>query len=110
MAHSSDTPPNLEQDQSSGYEELFERFRNFSRQTFKDAKAQSYLNKLKEESEELQENPCMEELADCMLVLVGLSRFLEGDLKAELQKKIEKNEKRTWVKMPDGTYHHTPQN
>ena len=87
-------------------EELFDRFRNFSKKTFIGAEAQSYLNKLEEEVQELKQEPNMEELADCMLVLVGLSRFIEGDLKEALRHKILKNEGRTWAKMPDGTYHH----
>ena len=79
-------------------EELFEQFISFSKTTFVDAEAESYLNKLKEETRELSENPNMEELADCMMVLIGLSRFLPGDLKETLS--------RTWEKQADGTYHH----
>lgn len=87
-------------------EELFERFKTFSKKTFVGAEAESYLNKLDEEVQELKEDPNIEELADCMLVLVGLSRFVEGDLKEAVRQKILKNERRDWVKMPDGTYHH----
>ena len=92
------------QDQS--LEELFERFKDFSKKTFIDAESQSYLKKLEEEVVELKEDTNMEELADCMLVLVGLSRFIEGDLKEALRQKVLKNERRTWIRMPDGTYHH----
>jgi NTP pyrophosphatase (non-canonical NTP hydrolase) len=89
------------------YEDLFQRFKTFSETTFKDAALKSYLTKLQEESKELMEEPSMEELADCMLVLIGASRFLEGDLKKEIEKKIKVNESRSWRRMPDGTYHHT---
>lgn len=91
---------------SKSYEELFEQFIDFSQSTFVDAEAQSYLTKLGEEAKELGENPSMEELADCMLVLVGLSRFLPGELKQALHEKIEKNINRKWERQPDGTYHH----
>jgi predicted house-cleaning noncanonical NTP pyrophosphatase (MazG superfamily) len=87
-------------------EQLFERFKSFSEKTFVGAETQSYLNKLEEEVAELKEDPNIEELADCMLVLVGMSRFIEGDLKEALREKILKNEGRTWAQMPDGTYHH----
>ena len=52
----------------------------------------------------------MEELADCMLVLIGLSRFLPGDLKTALTDKINKNINRTWELQKDGTYHHVNKN
>ena len=93
----------------ANYEELFERFKTFSQNTFCEAEAQDYLKKLHEEFSELQQNPCMEELADCMLVLIGLSRFLPGDLKEAITLKMLKNEGRQWKRMPDGTYHHVPQ-
>ena len=92
--------------ENSDLESLFERFRDFTQKTFPDAKAQSYLTKLEEEVAELQKEPNMQELADCMLVLVGLSQFIDGDLKSELEKKITVNESRKWQKMSDGTYHH----
>jgi NTP pyrophosphatase (non-canonical NTP hydrolase) len=88
------------------YENLFERFQEFTKNRFPEAQADSYLTKLNEEFAELQKDPNMEELADCMLVLVGLSRFIPGDLKSAIESKIKKNESRTWAKMPDGTYHH----
>lgn len=88
------------------FDQLFERFIQFSQTTFSDAKAESYLAKLKEEIHELQEQPNMEELADCMMVLIGLSRFLPGDLMQTLAKKIEINENRTWIKQANGTYRH----
>jgi len=90
----------------TSYEELFERFSHFCETTYPDARADSYLNKLKEEVQELQSDPNMEELADCMLVLVGLSKFLPGNLKQHLTDKIAKNERRTWIKQADGTYRH----
>ena len=88
------------------FEALFERFRDFSRRTYHGAGPADYLVKLREEVGELEQHTCLEELADCMLVLVGLSRFLEGDLKEVLRRKIELNESRRWERQPDGSYHH----
>lgn len=88
------------------FEELFERFKVFSQNTFIDANTDDYLIKLEEEVKELKEDVSIEELADCVLVLVGLSRFIEGDLKKAITNKIEINEKRKWERLPDGTYHH----
>lgn len=88
------------------FEALFERFKTFCGKTYTGAVAEDYLTKLGEEVGELEASPNMEELADCMLVLVGLSRFIEGDLKQSLLRKIEINEKRRWSRQPDGTYRH----
>jgi len=95
---------------AKSFEELFAQFIQFSETTFIGAEAESYLNKLKEETKELTESPNMEELADCMLVLIGLSRFLPGDLKTALTDKINKNINRTWELQKDGTYHHVNKN
>jgi predicted house-cleaning noncanonical NTP pyrophosphatase (MazG superfamily) len=92
--------------QQESFDQLFQRFLEFSQTTFSDAKAESYLTKLEEEIRELKDDPNMEELADCMMVLIGLSRFLPGDLKEILAKKIEINENRTWQKQSNGTYRH----
>ena len=92
--------------EQESFDKLFERFLKFSQTTFKDAKSESYLAKLEEETQELKDHPNMEELADCMMVLIGLSRFLPGDLKQTLAKKIEINENRTWKKLSNGTYRH----
>lgn len=92
--------------QSESLEALFNRFKTFSQNTFTQADAESYLIKLEEEVAELKEDLDIEELADCILVLVGLSRFIPGDLKNALKAKIEKNEKRKWDRLSDGTYHH----
>ena len=92
------------------YDEIFLRFEDFANKVLTQADQNSYLNKLNEEVKELSSEPCMEELADCILVCMGLSKHLEGDLKDALLAKIEKNEKRTWKKCPDGTYHHVPKN
>lgn len=92
--------------QPESFDQLFERFLEFSQKTFSDAKAESYLTKLEEETKELKAQPNMEELADCMMVLVGLSRFIPGDLKQTLAQKIEINENRTWKKQSNGTYRH----
>ena len=72
------------------YEELFEIFEGFCKENFPKAVAKDYLTKLDEEVFELNERPSMEELADCMLVLVGLSRFLPGELKEAVEKKNRK--------------------
>lgn len=88
------------------YEELFSRWHSFAKSRLPKADRQSFLNKLSEEVRELQESPNMEELADCLLVLAGLSAHLPGDLKTELERKIRICEKRDWELQPDGTYHH----
>jgi predicted house-cleaning noncanonical NTP pyrophosphatase (MazG superfamily) len=93
-------------DDQSSIDDLFKRFENFARTVLVKADQKSYLKKLQEEVQELNEEPNMEELADCMLVLVGLSQHLEGDLKEALQAKITKNEHRNWELQDDGTYHH----
>lgn len=88
------------------YDEIFLRFQTFAEKVLTQADQSSYLNKLNEEVKELNSEPCMEELADCILVCIGLSKHLKGDLKDALLSKIEKNEGRTWQRRPDGTYHH----
>lgn len=89
------------------FAELFERFKKFSDTTFVDSSIDDYLTKLREEVGELEQAPNMTEVADCMMVLVAISKYLEGDLREEIQRKLEINESRTWQRMPDGTYHHT---
>lgn len=91
-------------------EALFKRFLHFCEKTYPEAKAQDYLTKLNEEAEELLAEPSMEELVDCILVLVGLSRFLPGDLKNALEAKIAKNESRRWERQANGTYRHIKSN
>lgn len=85
---------------------LFERFLRFCETTYPEAEAKDYLTKLREEVGELEADPSMEELVDCLLVLVGLSRFLPGDLKKALAEKIKRNESRRWRRQADGTYRH----
>jgi len=88
------------------YESLFLRFKDFTKKAFPEANADSYLTKIKEELTELEKDQNIDELADCVLVLIGLSRFISGDLKGAIEKKIAINEQRKWEKMDDGTYHH----
>mgnify|MGYP006451406213 CR=1 FL=1 len=88
------------------YESLFLRFKDFTKKAFPEANADSYLTKIKEELSELEKDQNIDELADCILVLIGLSRFIRGDLKAAIANKIEINENRKWEKKEDGTYHH----
>jgi predicted house-cleaning noncanonical NTP pyrophosphatase (MazG superfamily) len=92
------------------YDDIFSRFEIFAKKVLTGADKSSFLNKLNEEIEELNEDPCMEELADCVLVCIGLAEHLDGNLKTALLAKIEKNEKRTWERLPNGTYHHVPKN
>ena len=48
-----------------------------------------------------------EELADVAIYLLGLAEILGIDLEKEILSKIEKNEKRTYTKNPDGTWSKT---
>lgn len=92
--------------QKPSLDQLFLEFRAFCEENYPEAVAEDYLTKLDEEVQELKEAPSMEELVDCMMVLVGLSRFLDGDLEDEFHKKLEKNRSRRWARMPNGTYRH----
>ena len=88
------------------FEALFERFLLFCEKTYPEAVAEDYLTKLREEVGELHAEPNMEELVDCLLVLIGLSRFLPGNLKEALSEKISRNESRRWERQDDGAYRH----
>lgn len=99
-------------------------------QMFPDATLKDQMDKYEEERKEWLDSDCndLPELADMFIVACGLARFdmytglcaLENvifwlnsesfgmsELVEEVEKKMEKNRKRTWVKQENGSYHHT---
>jgi NTP pyrophosphatase (non-canonical NTP hydrolase) len=46
------------------------------------------------------------EVADVVIVLMQVAQRLNIDLDAEIQRKMEINEKRNWRKMEDGSFQH----
>lgn len=46
------------------------------------------------------------ECADVMIVLLQVMQRLGGDAQAEIDKKMDINDKRLWAKAPDGSFQH----
>lgn len=100
------------------------------RETFPDATLKDQICKYEEERKEWLDSDCndLSELADMFIVACGLSRFdmytglcaLENviywldykskfgmsELVEEVERKMEKNRKRTWKKQDNDSYHH----
>lgn len=98
---------------------------------FADATLEDQINKLLEEYDEFEsaetEEDMITELADMFIVVCGIARFSTSDalfyfhqidhelgqsnisleeFSAAVEKKMEKNRKRTWAKQENGSYHH----
>lgn len=112
--------------------ETIETITNWHRDTFPDANLIDQIIKFTEEMKEFDValpsgQDALSELADMIIVAAGIRRFDElfasafvqftymeasdtgfdmTELWDAIQKKMEKNRKRVWNKMPNGTYHH----
>lgn len=64
------------------------------------------LRKLTEEVGEFFENPCGDEAADVVFVLSRWCAAVGIDLGAALDRKLAVVKTRTWLRQPDGTFHH----
>lgn len=64
------------------------------------------LRKLREETDEFFEQPCDDEAADVVFVLSRWCDAVGIDLAAALERKFAVVKTRTWLRQPDGTFHH----
>lgn len=89
---------------------VFKKVKYFTKSVLKDQNSQNYLNKLKTEILEVEEDPTnIEEFSDCLIALLAASStagFSYKQLKKSALKKIKKNIKRTWERQSDGTFQH----
>ena len=91
-------------------EYLYNCMGEFSVRVFHDANTIDHLKKLKEEVDELIENPGdLHEYADCILALFGAAYKMNIPYKTlanAVKEKFDILLKRKWEKRPDGTYQH----
>jgi hypothetical protein len=89
---------------------LHKKTKYFTSEMLKDPNPKNYLNKLKDEIKEVEENVTdAEEFADCLIALFGASinaGITYEELKKAALKKIKININREWVQQPDGTFQH----
>lgn len=84
-------------------------FQAWAVKTFDKATAYSSIQKLKTELTELEDNPSIEEFADCFMCLLhSMAKlgFSADHLTQELKRKFEVNKKRSWRLNEDNTYSH----
>lgn len=96
---------------------IYERQGRFTKNKFPDAMPLEHCLKLIEESKELKsaifhehsKDEILEELSDNLLCVFAIS-YKQGysfeELLASIIDKMDINDSREWIKMPDGTYKH----
>lgn len=80
-------------------------FLYWARQTIPGTPGQ-HLLKVQEEHAELQADPSGEEAADLVLAVATFCDSAGIDLCAAMAEKFAKLRERSWLKQPDGTWHH----
>lgn len=89
---------------------LYKKVKFFTSEVLKDPNYQNYLNKLKDEIKEVEEDPTnIEEFSDCLIALLAATEtagFSYKELKKSALKKIKVNINRNWEQKPDGTFQH----
>lgn len=80
----------------------------WQRRQFPNSSTASAIDHLKEEIDELAENPDGEEWADCMFLLLAISDRAGIDRAVALERKLAINRARTWIEQPDGSFRHDP--
>jgi len=89
---------------------LYKEVKYFTSKILCDSNVFNYLNKLKAEIKEVEEDTKqIEEYADCLIALFGASNsagITYDELKNIALNKMVINKNRTWEKQPDGTFQH----
>jgi hypothetical protein len=93
-------------------ETLFEEIQVWQRETFPRATALSAANHLVREAKELLEDPSeLSELADVIILAVGVADQLGIDIEEVVRIKLEINKERVWGEPDeDGVVEHVPRN
>jgi hypothetical protein len=91
---------------------LFDAMGKFAVEKFPDARSIEHLKKLKHEADEaIAEPQNLVEYADILLALFGAAYkagFTYEQLLEASEGKFEIVQKRTWIRLADGTYQHCP--
>lgn len=93
--------------------DLFKDWSDFFKKFMKDATAEDFVTKFKEEAQEFWEKPSLEEMSDVFATMLAWAIEVHGGVEHAMnlfflasEAKLEKNLRRKWERMPDGTYHH----
>jgi NTP pyrophosphatase (non-canonical NTP hydrolase) len=78
----------------------------WQRETFPHQDVASTIDHLREEIDELADDPSGEELADCAMLIFAIADRSGVDLPAELERKHAVNRARTWIEQPDRSFRH----
>lgn len=90
---------------------LFWDIHLWSRRTFGTQRLGGVLAHLSKEVKELRDDPCdLEEYADVLMLVFDAAShagYTYLELIKATRQKLEENERRHWVKQPDGSFQHT---
>lgn len=79
---------------------------DWQRETFPTADEAGVLNHIREEFAEFLAEPCGEEAADVVILIMAWARYRKIDVMAEINRKMAINRARRWNIQADGTGRH----